>query len=100
MSALQTATEPTVSAHGVTIDARLLEELHAVGGRHAARFGVFAILYVATGFGAYLLVTALGAGPWSLVAAMPLYLVAAASLHGISLFVHEGVHLVLGERGR
>ena len=33
--------------------------------------------------------------PWHYLLCFPFYLLAAASLHGISLFTHEGVHGVL-----
>ncbi len=51
--------------------------------RHAERIGVFALLYL---LGAALAIN--HPGPW----ALPAYLLAAASLHGISLFAHEAVH--------
>ena len=51
--------------------------------RHAERIGIFALLYL---LGAGLAIS--HPGPW----ALPAYLLAAASLHGISLFAHEAVH--------
>lgn len=51
--------------------------------RHLKRLGQFALLYL---LGAGLAVS--HPGPW----ALPAYLLAAASLHGISLFTHEAVH--------
>ncbi|MBX3167354.1 MAG: fatty acid desaturase [Candidatus Eremiobacteraeota bacterium] len=51
--------------------------------RHAERIGLFAVLYL---LGAGLAIS--HPGPW----ALPAYLLAAASLHGISLFAHEAVH--------
>lgn len=51
--------------------------------RHADRIAVFCLLYL---IGAALAIS--HPGPW----ALPAYLLAAASLHGISLFAHEAVH--------
>ncbi len=51
--------------------------------RHAERIVLFSVLYL---LGAGLAVS--HPGPW----ALPAYLLAAASLHGISLFAHEAVH--------
>ncbi len=72
------------------IDAALLRALHAHEPRRFIfRFGIFAALYLGSAAGAIAL-----ASPW----AAPLSLVAAASLHGISLFTHEAVHGVLSRR--
>lgn len=51
--------------------------------RHAKRIGIFGLLYL---MGSALAIS--HPGP----AALPAYLLAAASLHGISLFAHEAVH--------
>jgi fatty acid desaturase len=51
--------------------------------RHAQRIGTFLFLYLC---GAALAIS--HPGPW----AFPAYLLAAAALHGISLFAHEAVH--------
>jgi fatty acid desaturase len=72
------------------IDAALLRQLHAHEPRRFVfRFAIFAALYVSSAAGAIV-----WASPW----AAPLYFVAAASLHGISLFTHEAVHGVLSRR--
>ena len=70
----------------------LLRECHGrQAWRHWLRLGIFAMLYFFA-VAATLLVSALLGSPWSYVVCTPLYLLAAASLHGISLFTHEAVH--------
>jgi fatty acid desaturase len=69
----------------------LLRELHRPRNRHGMRIAVFLLMYVAAGAAAYRVATLPGSG-WKFVACLPLYLLAAASLHGISLFTHEAVH--------
>jgi fatty acid desaturase len=70
----------------------LLRELHRPRHRHGVRIAVFVALYVIAGGAAYRVATALPAGGWKYLACLPLYLLAAASLHGVSLFTHEAVH--------
>ncbi len=67
------------------VDAVLIERLHRLDRSHAARLVTFVLLYALAATGACLL-----AGHW--LACLPLYLLAAASLHGVSLFTHEAVH--------
>ena len=63
---------------------QLSQSLHQVEHwRHGVRIAVFVALY---GIGAF------GAVTFGWLAAIPFYLLAAASLHGISLFTHEAVH--------
>jgi fatty acid desaturase len=69
----------------------LLRELHRPKHRHGVRLAVFVVQYAIAGAGAYRLAT-LPVGIWKYVACLPLYLLAAASLHGVSLFTHEAVH--------
>jgi fatty acid desaturase len=76
----------------------LLAELHVLDGRHLPRLVSFAVLYAATGTGAFLIGRNPPGGPVGYLLCLPFYLVAAASLHGISLFVHEGVHGTLSRR--
>ena len=69
------------------LEAPLARQLHRVEHwRHALRIVVFAALYL-MGAGAAVLLA-----PWAWWLAVPAYLLAAASLHGISLFAHEAVH--------
>ncbi|MGH7173760.1 MAG: fatty acid desaturase family protein [Gemmataceae bacterium] len=77
---------------------KLLAELHSLDGRHWGRLASFAALYAATGFAAFLIGRHPPGGSIGYLLCLPFYLVAAASLHGISLFVHEGVHGTLSRR--
>lgn len=85
-SSIDTLEKPKVSAE-------LLTELHCLAGHHY-RLPTFVMFYAVAASTAFLLAKAI-ATPWCYVACLPLYLLAAASLHGISLFTHEGVHGVL-----
>lgn len=76
-------------------DPALLRELHRParhGRRHARRLAAFAVLYAAAAYAAFRLAGALPGTAWAYAACLPLYVLAAASLHGISLFTHEAVH--------
>lgn len=69
------------------LEAALALELHRVEyWRHALRILIFTALYLAGAIGAVWL------SHWHWLLAIPAYLLAAASLHGISLFAHEAVH--------
>lgn len=89
-----TANCDTVTSHGVTIDADLHNRLHRTDHRSLYRFASFVLLYAVS---CAVIVTVTGAvsGPWSWLVCIPFYLVAAGSLHGVSLFTHEAVHGVL-----
>jgi fatty acid desaturase len=85
----------------VSIDAGLLEALHHVSPRHYLRLALFLFLYLgAAGMACWLVESGTVAGLWIYLVNTPLYLVAAASLHGISLFTHEGVHGTLSHGPR
>lgn len=75
------------------LDPDLLRELQSLD-RHPFRLPIFIGLYAIAVFASAALVGAIAA-PWSYLLCLPFYLLAAASLHGISLFTHEGVHGVL-----
>jgi hypothetical protein len=77
------------------IDSTLIGELHHVGPRHYVRLLTFILLYGAAGYGEFWLANRYPADGLAFAARLPLYLLAAASLHGISLFTHEGVHGLL-----
>jgi fatty acid desaturase len=77
------------------IDSSLIGELHHVGPRHYARLAAFILFYGAAGYGAFWLAERYPTGGLAFLTRLPLYLLAAASLHGISLFTHEGVHGLL-----
>src|SRR5947209_3503411 len=70
----------------------LLRELHRPRPDHWLRLAIFLAAYIATSAVLYRLITAFPHNPWIYVACIPLYLLAAATLHGISLFTHEAVH--------
>ena len=53
---------------------------------------IFVSLYLTAGYLAYYSAQAFPNNPEHFLLRLPLYLLAAASLHGISLFTHEGVH--------
>jgi fatty acid desaturase len=89
------ATRETVSSHGVVIDAQLLEQLHAENFQSLVRCLLFGTLYVACATAVVYLAADPQLSPLRVLARLPLYLVAAAALHGISLFTHEAVHSVL-----
>jgi len=82
----------------VCLDPRLMQALHRVGLSHYVRLASFLGLYLGTAYAAFWLAQNLPDSVWAYLANMPLYLLAAASLHGISLFTHEGVHGTLSPR--
>jgi fatty acid desaturase len=78
----------------ISLPAKELTELQRIEHRQLTRLLVFVVLYL----GAAATVTGWAVrltGPLGWLARVPLYLLAAASLHGISLFTHEAVHGVL-----
>jgi fatty acid desaturase len=81
-----------------TLDPTLLVELHTLGRGHWRRLASFIVLYLATAAAACSVAAGVSGPAIRLLMALPLYLLAAASLHGISLFVHEGVHGTLSPR--
>ena len=87
--------EPTEKVH---LDPKLLDGLRHAGHQHYVRLAIFVILYFASAAAALLMVRKFGGNHWVYVANIPFYLLAAASLHGISLFTHEGVHGTLSAR--
>ncbi|MBY0528215.1 MAG: fatty acid desaturase [Gemmataceae bacterium] len=82
----------TAHAPRVQVDPDLLDDLHRIDGHHYRRLIAFVVLFVAAAAGLYVLVVQWPDSAWRWLASVPLYLLAAASLHGISLFTHEGVH--------
>ena len=69
-----------------------------MGHLHYLRLLTFLILHLAASCAAFWLAKTLAGSLWLYVANAPLYLLSAASLHGISLFTHEGVHGTLSSR--
>src|SRR5690349_2031135 len=82
----------------VSVDPALIESLRHIGLRHQVRLATFLVLYLGAAGAAIGVAQTAGAGAWAYVVNLPLYLLAAASLHGISLFTHEGVHGTLSLR--
>ena len=68
-----------------------LQNLHRIEHRHLLRLPLFIVIYLLS-VGAIELQLQMS---WNWIFYVPFYLLAAAALHGISLFVHEGVHGVL-----
>ncbi len=70
----------------------LLRDCHRMDPwRHGVRWISFVGLY-GVGAGAAIFLAEHATGGWTWLVAIPCYLLAAASLHGISLFAHEAVH--------
>jgi len=82
----------------VYFDPKLTEALHQLGPRHYVRLLIFLVLYLGTAYTAFRLAQEYRGSGWVYVVNIPFYLAAAASLHGISLFTHEGVHGTLSVR--
>jgi fatty acid desaturase len=82
----------------VYLDPSLIEALHHVEPRAYARLVIFLMLYLGTAGAACWVAQEFHGSVWVYAANIPLYLLAAASLHGISLFTHEGVHGTLSRR--
>lgn len=77
------------------LEANEIQKLHELHHRRTyVRVVTFIILYTAAAYGVYQLAIWVNS-PWIFLLGLPLYIIAAASLHGISLFTHEGVHGVL-----
>jgi len=66
-------------------------EVHRIEHFQLIRILIFLCLFMCGALGAVNVVQAFD-GALGMLAATPFYLLAAASLHGISLFTHEGVH--------
>ncbi|WP_395751140.1 fatty acid desaturase family protein [Prosthecobacter sp.] len=67
--------------------------------RHLVRAALFIVFY-GVGAGGAVLLASSGAAWWKWLALPPFYLLAAASLHGLSLFTHEAVHGSLAKNRR
>jgi fatty acid desaturase len=79
------------------IDAQLLEQLHTASHRSLMRCLLFVAMYVGCAWSVVYFQNEAPMGVGIILACLPLYLCAAASLHGISLFTHEAVHGVLSQ---
>jgi fatty acid desaturase len=77
------------------LDPDLSRALHRIDHRPLWRIALFAAIWATASAAAIATVAALGGAWWTYLACLPLYVLAGAALHGISLFTHEGVHGVL-----
>jgi fatty acid desaturase len=77
-----------------------VRELQRIDHRFLLRGALFAALYLTAAAGTTELAMHGRAGAAGFVLRMPLYILAAASLHAVSLFTHEGVHGVLARDAR
>lgn len=80
------------------LDPAVMAALHAPSAAHYPRIALFLALYALGAAGAIALQHLAGGAWWAWVVCAPLYLLAAGSLHGISLFTHEAVHGLLSRR--
>jgi fatty acid desaturase len=78
----------------------LLRELHRTRAAHWPRLAAFVVIYIAAGGGAFALATSHLQTWVTVLACLPLYLLAASALHGVSLFTHEAVHGTLCSNAR
>jgi len=76
----------------ITLQPELVRELHRTRHAHWPRLVVFLLTYLATASAATYLIVSFPHASARYLVCIPLYLLAAASLHGISLFTHEAVH--------
>ena len=78
-----------------SLDQKQLIAFHSIDHRHLIRIPIFLFLYLGSIILAVTIQQLQIDGFWRYLLSSPLYILAAASLHGISLFTHEGVHDVL-----
>jgi fatty acid desaturase len=82
------------------LDSQLARELHEPDHlQHYTRLGLFVLIYVSCAVTAWWMSPLAQAQPLLWLVMLPLYLGAAGSLHGISLFTHEAVHQTLSRNG-
>ena len=76
---------PEQSIMKPAVDPTLLLDLHTVGWRHWTRLGVFVLLYAAAGYAVFRIAEAFPGSGLVFICCLPLYVVAAASLHGMAM---------------
>jgi len=76
----------------ITLRPDFLRELHRSRRAHWPRLAIFILIYLSAASATFWLISSYPHQPTIYFACVPLYLLAAASLHGISLFTHEAVH--------
>lgn len=88
----------TTTVEKPRLSAATLREVHqAAHWRHGWRMANFAVLYAGAAWGAYKTAGFAVEHAWAWPLAALCYLIAAASLHGVSLFTHEAVHGALAK---
>lgn len=98
--------EPTLMSHSALkgnayIEGEYRSRARILDPRNLFRLALFVALYLGSACGTYWLANSFGVhGLGWVFASIPLYLLAAASLHGISLFTHEAVHGTLSPNRR
>jgi len=86
--------------HAPRISPELSKDCHAAASwRHWMRLAVFLTVYGLGAMAVISIASRIDHG-WQYLFCVPLYLLTAASLHGISLFTHEAVHGTLSENRR
>lgn len=86
------------TASATQLQPEIMAAIHIVEhDRHYSRMAVFVLLYLIGAGAACGLQAVTELGAWRWLAAVPFYLLAAAALHGISLFTHEAVHHTLSQ---
>ncbi len=81
-----------MNADTPTLPTELLRELHVTSmGSHLGRLALFVAIHLGTAWGAVTMAEGISGG-WRWLVIVPCHLLAAAALHGISLFTHEAVH--------
>ena len=83
----------------ISLSAEKLQDLQRIDHRRLVRVLVFAVLYLGAAATVMLLAERFSGG-WGWLVRAPFYVLAAASLHGISLFTHEAVHGALARHPR
>ena len=84
--------------NSLELPAAFIQEMHQARPAHGRRAAVFVLLYISAATAA--VVISGTRSPLLYLACMPLWMVAAAALHGISLFTHEAVHGTLSKHPR
>jgi len=81
----------------VRLSRQQLEEFHKLEHHHLLRIILFVVFFAGASGGVLWLQMINWEAGYVFLLSLPFYILAAASLHGISLFTHEGVHDILLE---
>lgn len=81
-----------MNADTPTLPTELLQELHVTSvASHLGRLALFVAIHLGAAWAAVTMAEGISGG-WKWLVIVPCHLLAAAALHGISLFTHEAVH--------